>query len=104
MATQPYRSRTNLKSSPDHSNKTFEVRDKSGGVISMRHLYPVAGGAAATYYVIESDIYDMSSGKALFYIRDNKVYSHANGQAAYKIDDGFLYDYETDIPIFYFSE
>ena len=70
----------------------------------MRHLYPVAGGARATYYVIENDIYDMSSGKALFYIRDNKVYSYDNGQAAYKIDDGFLYDYDTDIPIFYFSE
>ena len=70
----------------------------------MRHLYAVAGGASATYYVIENEIYDMSSGKALFYIRDNKVYSYDNGQAAYKIDDSFLYDYDTDIPIFYFSE
>jgi hypothetical protein len=72
--------------------------------MSMRHLYPIAGSTRATYYVLENNIYDMSSGKALFYVRGDIVYSHDDGRAAYKIDDRFLYDYDTDIPIFYFSE
>jgi hypothetical protein len=72
--------------------------------MATRYLYPVAGGARATYCVIENNITDMSSGKALFYIRGDTVYSHDDGRAAYKIDDRFLYDCDIGFPIFYFSE